>query len=81
MRLGLTGGDQIEGDETYTRKRCTGSDGMIFDFLEHDYSNSLLAGYCIPGGPDSDFVACTSGGDSLHWGKTVLKWMQEHPKL
>jgi pimeloyl-ACP methyl ester carboxylesterase len=81
MRLGLSGGDQIDGDMTYTRKHWTGADGMVFDFLEHNYSNAILAGHCIPGGSSSDpLFACTSGGNSLNWGKTVLQWFIDHPK-
>jgi pimeloyl-ACP methyl ester carboxylesterase len=81
MRLGLTGGDQIAGDASFTRKHWVGDDGMVFDFLEHNYSNAILAGHCIPGGSPSDALfACTSGGNSLDWGKTVLEWFIDHPK-
>jgi poly(3-hydroxybutyrate) depolymerase len=80
MRLGLSGGDEVDGDATYTRKRWTGTDGMVFDFLEHQYSNSLLAGHCIPGGDDGGFTACTDGGSSLKWGEVVLQWFLDHPK-
>jgi hypothetical protein len=53
---------------------------MVFDFLEHQYSNSLLAGHCIPGGDDGGFTACTDGGSSLKWGEVVLQWFLDHPK-
>lgn len=53
---------------------------MVFDFIEHDYANTLLMGHCIPGGPEDNLVGCTSGGNSLHWGNTVLKWIIDHPK-
>lgn len=78
-RLGLTGGDEIDGDGSYRRKRWTGADGMVFDFLEHDYSGAV-AGHCIPG-PTPDLIyGCTSNGVTLDWGKTVLQWFEEHPK-
>jgi poly(3-hydroxybutyrate) depolymerase len=81
MRLGLTGGEEIDGDSTYSRKRWEGADGIVFDFLEHGYSSGVLAGHCIPGGPATDIIfACTSGGNSLDWGETVLEWFIEHPK-
>lgn len=80
-RLGLTGGEEIAGDGSYTRRRWEGADGMVFDFLEHDYASGILAGHCIPGGPATDLIfACTSGGTSLDWGQTVLEWFVEHPK-
>jgi poly(3-hydroxybutyrate) depolymerase len=80
MRLGLTGGNQIEGDASFTRKRWQGADGMVFDFLEHNYSNWLLAGHCIPGGRSGDLFGCDTGGSSLNWGQVVLQWFIEHPK-
>jgi hypothetical protein len=78
-RLGLTGGDEIEGDDDYRRRRWTGSGGMVFDFLTHDYSGAV-GGHCIPG-PTPDLIyGCTSGGVALDWGQTVLDWFIEHPK-
>ena len=79
-RLGLTGGDMVDGDDSFMRKRWTGADGMVFDFLEHNYTNALLQGHCIPGEPASNFTACTSGGTTLHWGQVVLQWFIDHPK-
>jgi hypothetical protein len=78
-RLMLTGGMQVAGDMTYTRKRWEGADGMILEFLEHQYENGLLAGHCIPGGPAGDLFACDNPG-SLDWGPTVLQWFMDHPK-
>lgn len=78
-RLGLTGGEQIDGDDTFTRKRWTGADGMVFDFLEHDYTNWLLAGHCIPSDAGGLF-GCDSGGNTLKWGPVVLQWFIDHPK-
>jgi pimeloyl-ACP methyl ester carboxylesterase len=80
MRLGLTGGTQIAGDDSYTRKHWQAADGMVFEFIEHKYANALLGGHCVPGGPADNLIACTDGGSTLHWGKTVLQWMIEHPK-
>jgi poly(3-hydroxybutyrate) depolymerase len=78
-RLGLTGGDEIEGDASYRRRRWTGADGMVFDFLTHDYSG-VVAGHCIPG-PTPDLIyGCTSRGVALDWGQTVLDFFIEHPK-
>jgi len=78
-RLGLTGGDQIDGDSTWRRKHWTGDGGMVFDFIEHDYSG-VVGGHCIPG-PTPDLIyGCTSGNVTLDWGKTVLQWFVDHPK-
>lgn len=88
--LGLTGGDEIAGDGHYTRKRWQGSDGMLFDSIEHDYGGqAVLAGHCIPGGSDlagsaNNFglnaTTCTTGEIALHWGETVLQWFIDHPR-
>lgn len=78
-RLGLTGGTQIEGDGTFTRRRWTGAEGMVFDFLEHSYTNFLLAGHCIPSDAGGLF-GCDSGGSTLKWGPVVLQWFIDHPQ-
>jgi hypothetical protein len=78
-RLGLTGGERIDGDDSFTRKRWTGADGMVFDFLEHNYTNWLLAGHCIPSDAGGLF-GCDSSGGSLKWGPVVLQWFIDHPQ-
>jgi hypothetical protein len=78
-RLGLTGGEQVDGDDSFTRKRWTGADGMVFDFLEHEYTNFLLAGHCIPSDAGGLF-GCESGGSTLKWGPVVLQWFIDHPQ-
>ena len=80
-RLGLTGGDEIDGDDTFSRKRWEGGDGMVFDFIEHSYANATLMGHCIPGGPSSgDLFGCSNGSKGLQWGEVVLQWFIDHPK-
>jgi pimeloyl-ACP methyl ester carboxylesterase len=79
-RLGLTGGQQVAGDASFTRRHWQGADGMEFDFLEHNYANALLGGHCIPGHPNANFTACSTGGTSLDWGQVVLQWFIDHPK-
>lgn len=76
-RLGLEGGDEIDSGDGWRRRRWTGDDGMVFDFLTHDYGSLILAGHCIPG-IGSDIFACS--GANLHWGETVLQWFVDHPK-
>jgi hypothetical protein len=78
-RLGLTGGQQVGGDDSFTRKRWTGAEGMVFDFLEHEYTNFLLQGHCIPSDAGGLF-GCDSGGSTLKWGPVVLQWFIDHPK-
>jgi hypothetical protein len=78
-RLELTGGDRIAGDAHFTRKRWTGTGGMVLDFLEHDYSSEgRLGGHCMPGG--SARTTCTKGVIAVHWGETALQWFVDHPK-
>ena len=83
-RLGLAGGDVIASGNGYRRRRWTGSDGMVFDFLTHDYSSSVLAGHCIPaptdGPPKDGIFSCVTPANGLDWGKTVLQWFIEHPR-
>jgi pimeloyl-ACP methyl ester carboxylesterase len=89
-RLGLTGGEEIEGDGHYARKRWDGADGMRLDYIEHDYGGQqVLDGHCIPGGSDVAGAAnnfglnattCTDGEIALNWGETVLQWFLQHPK-
>lgn len=88
-RLGLTGGDQIDGDATYRRKRWKSEDGMVFDYIEHDYGGqAVLGGHCIPGGTDiagsaNNFglnaTTCTTPERiGLNWGPTVLQWFKDN---
>jgi hypothetical protein len=78
-RLGLTGGMQIAGDTSFTRKHWESPDGMILEFLEHNYANGILQGHCIPGGVQGDLFACDGPG-SLNWGEVVMQWFLDHPK-
>jgi hypothetical protein len=89
-RLGLTGGDQIAGDDAYRRTRYTGSGNMVLDYLEHDYGGqAVLGGHCIPGGTDvagsaNNFelnaTTCTTGNITIDWGPIALEWFEQHPK-
>jgi polyhydroxybutyrate depolymerase len=88
--LSLTGGEEIAGDGHYSRKHWQDSEGMLFDYIEHDYGGqAVLGGHCIPGGSDisgspNNFglnaTTCTTGEIALHWGETVLQWFIEHPR-
>ena len=78
-RLGLQGGDEVDGDSQWRRRRWTGADAMVFEFLEHDYAGAV-AGHCIPGPTPDPIYGCTSGGVTLDWGETVLQFFVRHPK-
>lgn len=90
MRLGLSGGEQIAGDDQYRRVRYQADDGMVLDYLEHDYGGqAVLGGHCIPGGDDvagsaNNFIlnatTCTTGEINIHWGEVALQWFLEHPR-
>jgi pimeloyl-ACP methyl ester carboxylesterase len=81
-RLGLTGGLEVAGDGHYQRRRWTGPDGMILDFLTHDYDAQLerLGGHCMPGGVETEATTCTHGEIAIDWGELVLNWFINHPK-
>jgi pimeloyl-ACP methyl ester carboxylesterase len=89
-RLELVGGEEIDGDGHFTRKRWTGADDMVLEYIEHDYGGqAALGGHCIPGGTDlmggpNNFglnaTTCSTGDIKLHWGETVLQWFIDHPK-
>jgi hypothetical protein len=89
-RLELSGGDEIEGDGHYSRKRWEGAEGMVLDYIEHDYGGqAVLDGHCIPGGSDvegspnnfgANATTCTEGDIALHWGELALQWFIDHPK-
>jgi poly(3-hydroxybutyrate) depolymerase len=90
--LGLEGPDTVEiVDGHYRRRRWSASDGMVLDFLEHEYSTEgRLAGHCMPRGEllpgaaetlASNAVVCTTGAPRLHWGEVALAWFREHPRV
>jgi poly(3-hydroxybutyrate) depolymerase len=81
-RLGLTGGLEVAGDGHYQRRRWTGPDRMVFDFLLHDYDAELerLGGHCMPGGLETQPTTCTHGEIAIDWGELVLNWFINHPK-
>ncbi len=80
-RLSLTGGATIAGDGQFTRKRWSGAGGMVFDFLEHDYSTGgRLGGHCMPGGVAQTGTTCTAGNVNVDWGETALEWFLDHPR-
>jgi pimeloyl-ACP methyl ester carboxylesterase len=89
-RLSLSGGEQIEGDGHYSRKRWTGADNMVLDFIEHDYGGqAVLDGHCVPGGTDlagsennlgANATTCSTGDIKIKWGEVALQWFIDHPK-
>jgi hypothetical protein len=87
-RLGLGEGVMIGGDAAYRRTRHSADDGMVLEYLEHDYGGqAVLGGHCIPGGTDimgsaNNFgvnaTTCTTGEINIHWGEVVLDWFLSH---
>jgi predicted esterase len=90
-RLGLGEGTMIGGDEAYRRTRYEGDDGMVLEYLEHDYGGqAVLGGHCIPGGTDiagsaNNFglnaTTCTTGEINIHWGEVALEWFLANEQL
>jgi len=81
-RLSLTGGLEVAGDGHYQRRRWTGPDRMVLDFLTHDYDaeSERLGGHCMPGGTAVEATTCTHGEIAIDWGELVLNWFINHPK-
>lgn len=90
-RLGLGEGTMVGGDAEYRRTRYEGDDGMVLEYLEHDYGGqAVLGGHCIPGGTDimgsaNNFglnaTTCTTGEISIHWGEVALEWFRANEHL
>lgn len=76
-RLGLTGGDITDSGPGWEMQHWEGDDGMVFDFIMHDWAG-LLSGHCIPSG--SGIASCYDTDPSFHWGRYVLQWFIDHPK-
>lgn len=86
--FGLGEGELVEQDDDHRWTRYTG-DGMVFEYLEHDYSGvSLLAGgHCFPGSDDTVGelpgqiapFAC-QGPDAFVWGEVVMQFFVDHPR-
>jgi hypothetical protein len=90
-RLGLSEGVMVAGDDAYRRRRYEGDDGMVLEYLEHDYGGqAVLGGHCIPGGIDiagsaNNFglnaTTCTTGEINIHWGEVALEWFRANERL
>ncbi|MGD8863877.1 MAG: hypothetical protein PVI30_27935, partial [Myxococcales bacterium] len=90
QRLGLGEGERIDGDAAFRRTRYSDGQGMVLDYLEHDYGGqAVLDGHCIPGGNDvpgapNNFIlnatTCTTGDINIDWGEIALQWFLDHPR-
>jgi hypothetical protein len=76
-RLGLTGGDVTDSGPGWELQHWEGDDGMVFDFIMHDWVG-LLSGHCIPSG--AGVASCFDTDPSFHWGRYALQWFIDHPK-
>jgi poly(3-hydroxybutyrate) depolymerase len=81
-------GRQVAGDATYRRIRYENTNGIAFDFVQHDYSSDEpdVLGHCFPTGtspvptdPISAAFGCTKP-NSFHWGSEVMQFFIAHPK-
>lgn len=82
----------VSQDSTYKHIRYTGANGMVFEYVEHDYASSTLnaagnpaGGHCMPGAEKDDFedilyrYTC-DGPTSFNWGEEVMKFFIANPK-
>jgi poly(3-hydroxybutyrate) depolymerase len=71
----------IASDSQYTWTRYVNDDGLIFEFIYHKYTTSVLfgAGHCFPGSftPTSPY-ACTQSVP-FHFGEVVMDFFIAHP--
>jgi len=79
---GLPDEEEIMSGEGYTWTRFSNDDGIVFEFLEHDYESLLdfLTGHCFPGSTTGSILACDQEDPPFHWGELVMQFFKDHPK-
>ncbi|MCL2032677.1 MAG: bacterial Ig-like domain-containing protein, partial [Methanomassiliicoccaceae archaeon] len=82
----------ISEDDNYKRTRYYNDNGIIVEFIEHDYSSSApflggsVGGHCFPGSTvfyedyQSQTFACEDDDIAFHWGEEAMKFFVAHPK-
>ena len=82
----------IGGDDTYTHTRYVNANGIVLEFISHDYYSGApfgsrpVTGHCFPGStvyydPENPFqtFACEPP-NSFNWGEELMKFFIAHPK-
>lgn len=79
---GLPNEEEVMSGEGYVWTRYSNDDGMVFEFLQHDYESvlSFLKGHCFPGSTTGGILACKQENPPFHWGTLVMQFFKDHPK-
>jgi dienelactone hydrolase len=79
---GLGAEEEVESGDGYTWSRFSNDDGLVFEFLQHDYASVLpfLKGHCFPGSTTGGILACKQEEPPFHWGELVMQFFKDHPK-
>lgn len=83
---GLSVDTEISSDADHEWTRYTNASGAVFEFLQHDYTGSLVLGaHCFPGSTDPGgapgqlFSFKCDQATAFHWGEAALAFFQAHP--
>lgn len=86
--FGLGGPETVAEGDGHRWTRQSGADGMVLEFIAHDYqaANRALGGHCIAGGTDPGDepgqllpISC-QGPTAFDWGETVIDFFEAHPR-
>ncbi|MFT3838249.1 MAG: hypothetical protein QM723_14800 [Myxococcaceae bacterium] len=84
----------VSSDSTYTWTRYSGSNGMVYEFIQHDYVVTpplipiTLGGHCLAGGDDLNtngtfgqtmYFSCAPP-NSFVWGQALMDFFVAHPR-
>jgi hypothetical protein len=84
--------DTVGSDMHYSWTRYTGTGGMVYEFIQHDYVVPTplvpitLGGHCLPGGNDltpsisTPMVFSCSPPNAFVWGEVAMQFFIAHPK-
>lgn len=86
--LGAGAGQEVAGDDAFSRTRYQNAEGTVLEYIEHDYttSNVFLGGHCYPGSTDPGaepgqlFSFACEGPSAFHWGQAAIEFFVAHPR-
>jgi pimeloyl-ACP methyl ester carboxylesterase len=84
----MDAGTMVASDGQYLWTRYANPDGVVFEFLQHDYAaqTALLGGHCFPGSadlaggqPGQLFGFACVPPSAFTWGEAAMKFFVAHP--
>lgn len=77
----------VSSDANYTWSRYTNANGVVFEFIEHQYAaaSTILKGHCFPGSTDDGsakgqlFSFACKPPNAFVWGEEAMKFFKAHP--